>query len=522
MRRWNGWGEEGVSYPVNKHAERFIIKRIGKGVKNREISKTSLLDAVGTPKIKEFPFSTTDKFDRLIHSFGQSFPDWLKFKMGLEFNVPDLVCYPENEDDLRVIIDKAKKERVNLIPYGGGTSVVGHLEVTDNERPNVSVDMSKMSGVVKLDEYSQLALIMAGTKGPGLEKALNKKGYTLGHFPQSFELSTLGGWVATRSSGQFSLGYGKIEDMFLGGTLFSPDGVLHVSPYNKSAEGVDLREIILGSEGRIGIVSKCYMKVSKLPDVLDVEGAFFPEDESGIEAVRAISQSNIPLTMVRLSLSKETEGILNLASKRFFVGLLENFVKLKGHSKNKCLMVYAISGESKQMDFYKSFVKSVIKKYSGLNIGTFVGKQWLRDRFRMPYLRNTLWDMGYGVDTLETFTIWGNVKHLVDEVEKALEGAFAFSHLSHIYPNGSSIYTTYIFPLEKDKHDTFRKWKILKQRASKAITRCGGVISHHHGIGVDHKYYLKQLKGDLGLKVMKSSFEAFDPYGIMNPMKLVD
>ena len=522
MKRWNGWGDEKVIYPISKHAERFIRKKIGSGLKSRGVDKAFLLSKVSKPKIKEFPFSVDDKFDRLIHSFGQSFPDWLKFKTGLEFNVPDLVCYPQNEDDLKVIVDEAKKRNVNLIPYGGGTSVVGHLEVVDGAKPNISVDMSKMSGLVNIDEYSNIALIKAGTKGPEIEKTLNAKGYTLGHFPQSFEFSTLGGWVVTRSSGQFSLGYGKIEDMFLGGTLYSPNGVFHVKPYNRSAEGVDLREIVLGSEGRIGIVSKCYMKVSKLPNILNVEAAFFPDNESGIEAVRFISQSNIPLTMVRLSLSKETEGILNLASKRLFVGLLENAVKLKGYSKNKCLMVYAVAGESKQVDFHKSFIKSVIKKYGGLNIGAFIGKQWLKDRFKMPYLRNTLWDMGYGVDTLETFTTWDNVKNLAKKIEKALKGAFAFSHLSHIYPNGSSIYTTYIFPLEKDKYDTFKKWNSLKSRASETIVENGGVISHHHGIGVDHKTYLRQVKGDLSLKAMKSSFDAFDPYGIMNPKKLVD
>lgn len=522
MKRWNGWGDEKVVYPVSRHAEKFIRKKIGEGVKSKSISEALLLSRVNEPKIKEFPFSTDDKFERLTHSFGQSFPDWIKFKMGLEFNVPDLVCYPRNENDLKVIVDEAKKRNVNLIPYGGGTSVVGHLEVVDNRKPNISVDMSKMKGLVSLDEYSHIALIKAGTKGPEIEKALNIKGYTLGHFPQSFEFSTLGGWVVTRSSGQFSLGYGKIEDMFLGGTLYSPSGVFHINPYNKSAEGVDLREIVLGSEGRIGIVSKCYMKVSKLPNVLSVEAAFFPDNESGVEAVRFISQSNIPLTMIRLSLSKETEGILNLASKRFFVGLLENAVKLKGYSKDKCLMVYAVSGDSKQVDFYRSFIKYVIKKYGGLNIGTFVGKQWLKDRFKMPYLRNTLWDMSYGVDTLETFTTWDNVKNLAKKIEKALYGSFAFSHLSHIYPNGSSIYTTYVFPLKQDKHDTFKKWSSLKKIASETIVKNGGVISHHHGIGVDHKPYLKQLKGDLGLKVMKLSFEAFDPYGIMNPNKLVD
>jgi len=522
MRRWNGWGEEGVGYSLSRYAKRFLIKKIGEGVKSKEINKISLLNELDKPKIKDFPFSTSDRFERLMHSFGQSFPDWLKFKMGLRFKAPDLVCYPESEDDLKSIIDKAKEKNVNLIPYGGGTSVVGHLEIIDNEKPTVSVDMAKISGVINIDENSQIATIKAGTKGPDLERALNSKGYTLGHFPQSFEFSTLGGWVATRSSGQFSLGYGKIEDMFLGGTLYSPIGVINIDPYNKSAEGIDLRQIILGSEGRAGILSKCHMNISKLPEVLAVYGAFFPDDESGVEAVRTLSQSGIPLTMVRLSLSKETEGILNLASNRFFVGMFDSVVKLKGYSKNKCLMICAIDGSIRQVRFYKSLIKSIIKKYRGLSIGAFVGKQWLKDRFKIPYLRNALWDMGYGVDTLETYTTWGNVKNLVEKIEKSLNGSFAFSHLSHIYPNGSSIYTTYIFPLGRDEYETFEKWSFFKRRASETIVKHGGVTSHHHGIGMDHKAYLRQLRGSFALEIMKSSFDFLDPDGIMNPKKLVD
>ncbi len=522
MKRWNGWGDEGISYPISKHAKRFIKEKIGAGTKSKEVNKGSLLNMIGKPKITDFPFSTCDSFDRLIHSFGQSFHDWLKFKMGLKFNAPDLVCYPKNEDDLKVVIDKAKKENVNLIPYGGGSSVVGHLEVVDSDRTTISIDMSKISGVVDIDEYSLIATIQSGTTGPDLERYLNSKGYTLGHFPQSFEFSTLGGWVAARSSGQFSIGYGKIEDMFLGGTLYSPSGVFHINPYNKSAEGLDLRQIILGSEGRAGIVSKCYMKISRLPEVLAVYGAFFPDNESGIEAVKSISQSNIPLTMIRLSLSKETEGILNLASNRFFVNLFEKAAKLKGYSENKCLIIYAISGSKKSVDFYKSFVKSIIKKYNGLSVGAFIGKQWLRDRFRMPYLRNTLWDMGYGVDTLETYTTWDNVKNLYKKIEESLFGSFAFSHLSHIYPNGSSIYTTYFFPLGRDEYETLEKWISLKRRASETIVKHGGVISHHHGIGIDHKPYLKQSRGSLASEIMRSSFKALDPQGIMNPKKLVD
>ncbi len=522
MRRWNGWGEERVTYPVHEPALEFLREKVGPSASLSSVPLEKLLSRVGEGRIRAFPHSTGDPFQRLIHSFGQSFPDWLRFRMGLGFRTPDLVAFPQKEEDVLEVVEAAKKEKVVLIPYGGGTSVVGHLEVLEEERPVVSVDLSRMDRLLELKEESGVAILEAGARGPEIERALGNRGYTLGHFPQSFEFSTLGGWVATRSSGQFSMGYGKIERIFLGCSLVSPAGLYRVHAHPAAATGLDMKDVILGSEGRMGIITRCLMRVSKIPEKEVVEAAFLPNDATGMEVVKLLSQSRLPLTMLRLSLSRETECLLALTSHKWWFGLLERYLSFKGISPGKCLFLFAASGPARQVRTVLSHVRGVVKGYGGVNLGGLPGKRWKRERFRLPYLRNTLWDMGYGVDTLETTVLWDRVPEMVTRIEAALEGAYAFSHLSHLYPSGSSIYTTFFFPLSSDPEENLERWRRLKERASQAIVEMGGVISHHHGVGVDHRPYLVKEKGELGLRVIRRVIQEFDPYGIMNPGKLVD
>ena len=522
MRRWNGWGEEGITYPVHEPAVRFLLERVGPSTPPAPMGLEDLLARVGEGRVETFPCSTSDPFQRLVHSFGQSFPDWLKFRMGLEFRTPDLVAFPGEEGEVLEIVDAARRERVVLIPYGGGTSVVGHLEVLDYERPVVSVDLSRMKGLLELDERSGVALLEAGATGPQVEMALGERGYTLGHFPQSFQFSTLGGWVATRSSGQFSLKYGKIERLFLGGRLVSPEGLYQVHPHPGAATGLDMKDVILGSEGRMGIITRCLMKVSRVPEKEVVEGALLPDDARGMEAVRLLAQAGVPLTMLRLSLSRETECMLALTAHKWWFGLLERYLEWRKLPSTRALLLFAASGSARDVELALSRVRRVVKGLGGILLGSLPGKRWKRDRFLLPYLRNTLWEMGYGVDTLETAALWEMVPELVTRIEKALEGAYAFSHLSHVYPTGSSIYTTFIFPLSRDPLENLERWRTLKRQASQAIVEGGGVISHHHGVGLDHKPYLEREKGELGLKVMRGVIKEFDPYGIMNPGKLVE
>ncbi|BAT71166.1 alkyldihydroxyacetonephosphate synthase [Thermosulfidibacter takaii ABI70S6] len=522
MRRWNGWGFEWVDYEIKDPALLLIREKMGKGYASPSKSLKELLNELPPPKIKSFPYATDCQFQRLIHSYGQSFPDWLKFKMGYNLKAPDLVAFPENEDQIEEILQKAKKERCILIPYGGGTSVLRHLEPPEVNTPVITVDLKNLNRFLGLDEKSLLATFEAGITGPELEKILNYQGYTCRHFPQSFELSTLGGWIATRSSGQFSLGYGKIERIFQGGTVISPEGTINLSPYPASASGIELKHMVLGSEGRIGFITKAIIKVSRIPEKEVVEASVLPSDEVGFELVRHLAQERIPLTMIRLSFAKETKSILSLSAHHWWYNLLEKYLNFRKIPKEKCLLLFAASGSPKQVRLSASHVKSMVRKFKGVNLGSIPGKRWLKERFKLPYLRNNLWDMGYGVDTLETATWWSNVINLKDTIEEILErnGAYAFSHLSHVYPTGSSIYTTFIFPLNPSPEVNWHKWKKMKEEVSKAIIQNGGTISHHHGVGIDHSFYMPEEKGALGIKAIKDIIKSLDPYNIMNPGKM--
>jgi alkyldihydroxyacetonephosphate synthase len=351
----------------------------------------------------------------------------------------------------------------------------------------------------------------------------------LGHFPQSFEYSTLGGWIATRSSGQQSLGYGSIEQLFVGGHLETPIGTLDIQPSPPSATGLDLREIVLGSEGRLGILTRATVRVQRLPEQEDFHAFFFPGWEQGIAAVREMVQKGLPLVMLRLSTSVETKTQLALAGHERLVHMLENLLSLRGVGSSKCQLIIGIAGHKKLVMRTYAEARSIAHKQKGIAAGRMLGQQWHKKRFQTAYLRNTLWEMGYAVDTVETATTWDRVPALTRAIEAALRSALtetgeqvhAFSHLSHLYPHGSAIYTTYLYRVAPDPQETLRRWQLLKGVASRAIVAEHGTTSHHHGIGMDHQPYLGMEKGELGLAAMRHLYAQFDPTGMMNPGKLV-
>jgi alkyldihydroxyacetonephosphate synthase len=362
-----------------------------------------------------------------------------------------------------------------------------------------------------------------------LEAQLRARGFTLGHFPQSFELSTLGGWVATRSSGQQSLRYGRIERLFGGGRLLAPAGRLILPSFPASAAGPDLREIVLGSEGRMGILTEVAVRITPLPEREAFHGVFFPDFKSGTIATREIVQSGIPLAILRFSTSAETATTLALAGHENLIGLLESVLSMRGLGHEKCILLAGFAGSSDQVRFSRNEALQIAKKHGGVHVGKTFGEQWHKNRFRTPYLRNTLWDLGYAIDTLETATDWSNVPATLTAVTGALNTALegwgervhVFTHLSHTYQHGSSIYTTFIFRHSVDPEKTLARWQALKQAGSQAVVQSGGTISHQHGVGTDHLPYLMVEKGELGMSVIKRLANSFDPEGIMNPGKLV-
>lgn len=529
MKRWNGWGDDTITFPLRGPAARFLEKRVGAGALPRDATWEQVVTSAPPSRLPPHPLISTDPAARVRHARGQSLPDWIALRSGRIGVFPDGVAYPSSEAEARDLIRYALQVGVKLIPYGGGTSVVGHINPMPGDAPALTVDMGRLSALRHFDETSHLATFGAGVSGPDLEAQLRARGCTLGHFPQSFEYSTLGGWIVTRSSGQQSLGYGRIEKLFAGGRLESPAGTLELPPFPASAAGPDLRELVLGSEGRLGILTEATVRVAPLPERQEFHAVFFPDFERGQAAVRQMMQARLPLSMLRLSTARETETTLALAGHATLIGALERLLVVRGIGEDKCMLIIGFSGRLSIVRAARKEALGIAGKFKGVHVGRAFGEQWHASRFRTPYLRNTLWDMGYAIDTLETATHWDNIAPMIESIETALrtgletlgEKVHVFTHLSHLYPYGSSIYTTYLFRAAADPDETLQRWQLLKTAASQAIVARGGTISHQHGVGLDHKPYLPAEKGELGVAVIGELCRRFDPEGIMNPGKLV-
>lgn len=530
MRRWNGWGDDTVDYPLPESAAAILDEWVGPGTPPQDARLEDVLAAVPVSRLPAHPLVTTEPIQRLRHARGQSFPDWLAVRYGRIPTFPDGIAHPTNDDDVRQLIQFARSVSARLIPYGGGTSVVGHINPPEGDVPVLTVNLGRLNRLRRFDETSHLATFGAGIQGPDLEAQLRARGFTLGHFPQSFELSTLGGWIATRSSGQQSLGYGRIEDLFAGGHVESPAGALEMLPHPASAAGPDLRQMILGSEGRLGILTEATVRVTPLPEREDFHAVFFPDFAAGMAAVCQIVQAKLPLSLLRMSTSVETATTLALAGHELLIGTLERLLGLRGIGEGKCMLLLGFTGSDALVKMARKAALAISGEQGGVHVGRTFGSQWHKGRFHTPYLRNTLWSLGYGVDTLETAVPWQSVPTTLDAIEATLRPGLAdwgekvhvFTHLSHVYPTGASIYSTYLFRLAADPDETLERWQTLKTAASQAIVQHGGTISHQHGVGSDHAPYLPAEKGPLGMAALADLSRRFDPAGMMNPGKLLD
>lgn len=530
MRRWNGWGDPSIQIGLSHKGLTLLQQRIGDGRVCPDYPLDKFLERIPTPRLPRHPLVTTDPRQRLECAHGQSLPDWIRLRGGTLAHFPDGVARPESEQDIQDLLAYATDHNAIVIPYGGGTSVAGHLEIPETERPVLTIALKGLNRLIDIDENNLLATFEAGILGPELEKHLNSKGFTLGHYPQSFEYSTLGGWVTTRSSGQQSRHYGRIEQLFAGGEIATFKGHLKLPPFPASAAGPDIRQLVLGSEGRMGILTRAIVKISPLPVVNDFHGVFFPSWDHARHAVQTLAQSGIQLSMVRLSNPQETRVNLALAGHEQQIKWLERYLKMRGIDlKRACMCMIGYIGSHRQARAASREAGSIIGRFRGIMVGRRIGNAWKKNRFRSAYLRNTLWDLGYAVDTLETAVNWDKVTDTMVQVENGLEQALetanepilAFSHLSHVYATGSSIYTTFVFRLADTPQKTLENWRTLKQAASRAIVNAGGTISHHHGIGKDHSPYLEAEKGSIGINTLHRVFNYLDPNGQMNPGKLL-
>lgn len=525
MRRWNGWGDESNSMDLPPTGREFLSGLIGESSPLNDAVLDDVLAQVPPSRLPEHPLVDTSAEQRVRHARGQSLPDWLAMRSG-QFNFfPDGVAFPETKQQVAELVTLCHEHNYVLIPYGGGTSVAGHINPFASDRPIVTVSLGRMTRLLELNTDSQIATFGPGTPGPMVEAQLRAKGYTLGHFPQSFELSTLGGWVASRSSGQQSLRYGRIEQLFAGGSIETPKGRLDIPTIPASAAGPDMRELILGSEGRMGIISEVKVRVSKLPEKEDFFVIFFPSWSAAKSAAKELVQNRVQLSMLRLSNAIETVTQLALAGHPGQIALLEKYLSVRGAGEGKCMMTLGITGSKAQYQAAHKLMKQTIAPFKGIYTGNFLGKKWAEKRFMMPYLREALWELGYAVDTLETATDWDNVDQLLNKIEHNLrttlqdenEKVHVFTHLSHFYSQGCSIYTTYVYRAGTSCEQTLARWEKLKVSTSEMIVRNRGTISHQHGVGKDHAPYLPVEKGALAMSMLKTVCKSVDEKGILNP-----
>lgn len=449
---------------------------------------------------------------RLRRSGGKSTPDLLARRSGHTDLAPDAVLFPADHDQVERLLALCSAERVAVVPFGGGTSVVGGLTpIRGDFRVVVSLDLRRLDRLVSLDTTSLTAVLGAGVRTPHAEAMLAEHGLTLGHMPQSYEFATIGGYAATRSSGQTSSGYGRFEDMVVGLRVATPRGTLEAGGPPASAAGPDLRRLLVGSEGTLGVITEVAVRVRPRPERVLDEAWSFPDHTTGVAALRTLAQSDVRPTMARLS--DETETFVNAA--------------LAGREATPgCQAVLGFEGDASDVEARAGAVREVMVAAGGTPLGPDPVAHWRENRFTAPYLRDTLLAAGILAETLETAATWSDLETLYRAVVDALTGALdddvsgvvVLCHVSHTYPTGASLYFTVATGAGEDPS---ARWAGAKRAASDAIIANGGTITHHHAVGTDHRPWMRDELGPLGAEVLRAVKSALDPEGVLNPGKLI-
>ena len=547
--KWWGWGVEGVGFHwedkpgfapfvlqavgLDLHTAKpagmpvFDDVKIAKSLASAALLKT-LAGVVGDDDV------TTDAMERVVHTYGKSLRDLVRIRANAIERTPDVVVYPADEAEVQGVVDAAIAADAVIIPFGGGSNIAGSLEPRAAEnRVVISLDMGRMDRLVDIDEESGLARIQAGVLGPDMEEQLNARGWTLGHFPDSFTHSTLGGWVATRSSGMQSDKYGDIADIARGLRVVRPDGVLVIRGIPSASNGPSVREMIIGSEGRLGVITEVTVQVHRVPQKRDVYAYFFPNWRAGIAAMEEIAESDAHPSITRVSDSRESGFSLATSKERHgFDAFAANTVlpflmRRRGWNLDEiCLSFIGYEGEESYAKRQKKLVDAIIKKHGGMGVGKGPGVLYDQKKFDTPYLRDFLLDRGAAGDVSESAMPWSKVVPLYDAVVAAANKAFdeigikgwIMAHMSHSYHSGACLYFTFSFVFGDDP---IGEYDVVKSAIQQAFVDNGGSISHHHGVGVEHSPWLAQDISEQGVAVMAGLFDAVDPGGNFNPDKII-
>ncbi|MFL6095500.1 MAG: FAD-binding oxidoreductase, partial [Blastococcus sp.] len=464
----------------------------------------------------------TDRESRLRRAGGKSYLDLLRRREGDASDAPDAVVLPGTTDETAALLTACSELGVVIVPFGGGTSVVGGLAGVDpDDRPSVAVDLGRMSSVQSLDVPSSLVTVGPGMRGPALEEELARDGLTLGHLPQSWEFATLGGYAATRSAGQNSTGVGRFDELVTGLTLATPSGVLEVGHPPATAAGPDLLGLALGSEGTLGVITELTLRVRPKPASCAYEGWSFRTWPAGLAALQQLSRHDLLPDIVRLSDQDETKANLLMAAGTG-AKALRGSLKTRGHGEG-CLLVLGWEGLPSLVRARRKAAASVLRDGGAIRLGRRVGESWRSHRFAAPYLRDKLMDAGLLVETLETAATWSKLPTVYDAVRRALRESLTrggrrpliMSHVSHGYATGASLYVTVL--ADRDDDLPIQQWLTAKRAATDALLAAGGTLTHHHAVGADHRPWMEREVGPLGVEVLRTVKERLDPKGICNP-----
>ncbi|HEX8856068.1 MAG TPA: FAD-binding oxidoreductase [Thermoleophilaceae bacterium] len=520
--RWWGWGEDRDAIHLPPHAVDMLREQLGiDGSRRRHVP----LEEVSLPEPAEVRLPgevRTDREARVLHAVGRGYPDLVRIRSGDGSSAPDAVAYPASHDEVAELLRACVEQNVAVVPFGGGTSVVGGVEpLRDGHSAVVTFDLSRLDKLISVDRVSLLATFAPGLTGPRAEALLASRGLTLGHYPQSFEYATVGGFVATRSAGQASTGYGRIDELVRGVRLAAPAGDLAVKTVPASAAGPSLRELVVGSEGALGVITEATFMVRPLPRVRRYEGWSFRSFAEGCEAFRTLEHEDSSPDVARLSDEEETRLNMALASSGSLADRAGRaYLRARGH-EGGCIVIVGYEGSERDVALKRGFASAILKRSGGLPLGTSPGRSWLRNRYAAPYLRDELLDLGVMVETLETATTWSNLLNLHRAVREALHAhaPLVMCHVSHLYRSGASLYFTFLG--RQDPGREIDQWRAAKAAASDAIVANGGTITHHHAIGRDHLPWMPAEVGEPGLELLRAAKERLDPAGIMNPGKLI-
>jgi alkyldihydroxyacetonephosphate synthase len=529
LRRLSGWGYDDVRVAAPHAMSDWLLRRLGAAASSPV--QAPRLGGMPAPRaLPPLPVQPrTDPLARLAAARGQGLPDLLWLRAGRAPALPDAVLRPA-EAEVAKVLAACAAAGVRVVPRGGGTSVTGGVNVPAGDQPVVVLDLRGLDGLLALDPASGLATFGAGTLGPAVEASLGEQGLTLGHLPQSWELSSLGGWVVTRSAGQESLGYGRIEDLVAGLELEAPAGRLSLAAMPASAAGPDLRRLVLGSEGRLGVVTRVTVRVRPRPAAREVRAWLLPEWTAGLAAVRELTRSGVALSMLRLSDASESEAALAIGLGQGAMGALgRRYLAARGVGGG-CMLLAGAAGDAAQCRRALAAARAELARHRAVALGRAPGTRWLADRFRHPYLRDSLLDAGYATETLETAAPWSRIDAAHRDVGAALATALAaegervavLCHLSHPYPDGASLYFTCFYRTPAEPEPAVARWARLKRLANETLVSHGLTLSHHHGVGAWHAPWLAREIGESGVRVLRAAAAELDPAGVLNPHVLLD